>query len=223
MAFSAIEDKKAELIRKALTGGAFYAESSVAAITSMTTSTGSPAVIDLDPSKFTGYEDLGFFTDDGISHSTETTQSDITSWQSVSPTRSDITTETTQVTVVMQETKASSLALYTGVAKSTIGADATTGEVFLAKPTRPTSRSYRLLTLAVDESSDGEIYIAHFFPNAKVVGKAEQVYGKGDVAIGWGVTFQGFIDSDLGYSESLLFGGPGWEALVADMGFPVAS
>ncbi len=221
MPFSDIESKKQELIRKALGGGALLAPIATPALAALTEDTGA-GVIDLAiPPE---YRDLGYMPDDGISHSVETSQSDITSWQSVSPTRSDTTSETWQVTVVLQETKKESIALYYGAHLAALVADATTGEVVLDLPETPSSRAYRLLTLAVDKDQEGdEIYIARLFPNAKVVGKAEQVFGKGDQAIGWGLTFQGFKDSTLGTAQRTFFGGPGWQKLLTPMGFTSGS
>ena len=97
------------------------------------------------------------------------------------------------------------------------------GELVIQKPSRPKSRAYRLLSLAVDEGDDGEIYIARGLPRAKVNGKAEQAFGGGDDPIGWGVTFQGEVDPVLGTSEIWYFGGPGWNALLTEMGFEAAT
>jgi hypothetical protein len=221
MAFSAIEEKQNQLIRKALGGGALVGAITATPITAITSFTGTAPneVVDLDTTAFTGYEDLGFFTDAGISHSSDVTQSDVTSWQSRTPTRSDTVSETTQVTVVMQETKKKTIALYNDMAESALTAAAGSGEVGFSLATRPTAKYHRLITIAVDDGDAGEIYIARFFPRAKVVGKAEQVFDKSDNAIGYGVTFQGFIDSALGYSQRVMFGGPGWKALLAAMNF----
>jgi hypothetical protein len=75
------------------------------------------------------------------------------------------------------------------------------------------------MSLAVDLGDAGEIYIGRFLPRAKVTGYSEQSFGGGDDPISWGVTFTGYEDSTLGFSESWLFGGPGWNALLAEMGF----
>ena len=149
--------------------------------------------------------------------------SDVSSFQSVSPTRSDIISRVTTLNVVAQETHILTLGLYTGAELSSIEADPSTGEVSIAIPERPSSQYYRLLSISVDDTGeDGEIYIGRFLPYAKVVGLGGQNQGKGDDPIAWDLTFQGFKDSTLGYSERYIFGGPGWKALLAKMGIPDA-
>jgi hypothetical protein len=124
--------------------------------------------------------------------------------------------------VTAQETKLLTIGLATGADLAAVTPDTNTGEVRVEKPTRPASRHYRALSVAVDLGDGGEIYIARYFPRAKVTNYAEQSFGGGDDPVAWGVTLTGEEDSDLGFSESWLFGGPGWNALLADMGFPTA-
>jgi hypothetical protein len=168
------------------------------------------------------WDDLGWLTTDGASHSRDVASSDVQSWGSVTPTRTDITSDTTAVAVVAQETKLLTIGLASGVDTSTIVADADTGEVSIAKPTRPRGKYWRVMTLAVDLGDGGEIYVGRFLPRAKVTNYTEQNYGQSDDPISWGVTLTGETDPDLGYSERWLFGGPGWNALLDEMGIPRA-
>lgn len=215
----AVKNLQTELIRKSLGGSVFVAEASVEPIGTLTSATSGVSLAELP----VGYGDLGYLTDDGAAFSTDTTSSDITSWQSTSPTRSDITAETTTLTVTAQETKLLTLGLYTGIVTAALEAAADTGEVQIKKPERPSSRFYRVLSLAVDEDEDGEIYIARFLPRAKVTGKGEQSYSKSDNAIQYPITFQGYFDSEYGASESFLFGGAGWLAKLEAMGIEQAT
>lgn len=169
-----------------------------------------------------GWDDLGWLSTDGAAFSRDVATSDVTSWGSVTPTRSDVTSDTSTLAVTAQETKLLTIGLATGADLAAITPDANTGEVRVEKPTRPASRHYRALSVAVDLGDAGEIYVARFFPRAKVTNYSEQSFGGGDDPIAWGVTLTGEEDSDLGFSESWLFGGPGWNALLADMGFPTA-
>ena len=222
--FASIAKHQNELIRKALTGSVFVAPPATTAITSLTQTTGTAPnkVIDLITLP-AAWKDLGFTTDAGMQFSTETSQSDVSSFQSVSPTRSDIVSRVTTLNVVAQETNILTLGLYTGAELSSIEADPSTGEVSIAIPERPSSQYYRLLSISVDDTGeDGEIYIGRFLPYAKVVGLGGQNQGKGDDPITWDLTFQGFKDSTLGYSERYIFGGPGWKALLTKMGIPDA-
>jgi len=165
------------------------------------------------------WDDLGWLTSDGAAFSREVAQSEVTSWGSVTPTRTDVTSDTSTLTVTCQETKLLTIGLATGADLSAVTPDATTGEVSIEKPSKAASKHYRALSLAVDLGDAGEIYIARFLPRAKVTNYAEQSFGGGDDPITWGVTLTGEEDSDLGYSERWIFGGPGWSALLDDMGF----
>lgn len=218
--YSTLKNKQAELIRKALEGSAFLATVTADPIAELTTVTGvaPDEVVDLTPLP-TGYDDLGWLSAEGVSFAREVAQSDVTSWGSVTPTRSDITSDTSTVTVVAQETKLLTIGLATGADLAGITPDAASGEVSVAKPARPSARRYRLLTLAVDEGDFGEIYVARFFPRAKVTNYSEQSFTSGDDPISWGVTFTGEQDSTLGYSERWIFGGAGWKAQLAQMGW----
>ena len=169
-----------------------------------------------------GMDDLGWLSTDGAAFSRDVSTSDVQSWGSVSPTRSDITSDVSTMAVTAQETKLLTIGLATGADLASMVPDAQTGEVSVAKPTRPASKSYRALSVAVDLGDGGEIYLARFFPRGKVTNYAEQNHGGGDDPVSWGVTLTGEEDSDLGYSERWLFGGPGWNAILADMGFPTA-
>jgi hypothetical protein len=217
--YEALKNKQTELIRKALDGSVFIGDVTVDPITNLTIATGTaPVVIDLAPLP-DGMDDLGWLTSDGAQFSRDVSASEVTSWGSVSPTRTDITSDTTTLQVTAQETKLLTIGLATGADLSGIVPDATTGEVSIAKPSRPKSKHYRALSLAVDQGDAGEIYLGRFLPRAKVTGYSEQAFGGGDDPIVWGVTFTGEEDSELGYSERWLFGGPGWSALLTKMGF----
>lgn len=217
--YTALKNKQSELIRKALEGSAFLAPISAIAIADLTSVTGVAPneVVDLAPLPV-DYDDLGWLSTEGVSFAREVAQAEIASWGSVTPTRTDITSDSSTATVVCQETKLLTIGLATGADLAAITADPATGEVSIAKPARPSSKSYRLLTLAVDQADAGEIYIARFFPRAKVTNYAEQSFSGGDDPISWGVTFTGEVDSDLGYSERWIFGGAGWKALLTGMG-----
>lgn len=219
--YETLKNKQTELIRKALDGSVFTAPVTADPITNLTTYTaGPPVVIDLTALP-TGYDDLGWLSDDGVQFSRDVSSSEVTSFGSVTPTRTDITADTTTMQVTAQETKLLTIGLATGADVSGITPDAQSGEVSIAKPGRPKSKHYRVLSLAVDEGDGGEIYVARFLPRAKVTGYSEQSFSSGDDPVTWGVTLTGEEDSDLGYSERWIFGGAGWLALLSDMGFSV--
>lgn len=212
--YEALQTKKNQLIRKALNGSVFTAQASAEAVVALTDATSSL----LAPLP-TGYGDLGWLTDDGAQYSRSVDSSDVTSWGSTEPTRSDITKDQTELKVACQETKLQTIGLYTGADTTGITPDAGSGEVRIAKPLTPKARYYRVLSVAVDNTEDGEIYIARFLPRAKVSDYDDQKQSSGDDPILWGVTFTSSLDATLGFSEQHLFGGPGWKALLTDMGF----
>ena len=217
-----LRNKQAELIRKATDGSVLLASLDAPSIDKS-------VLFDADGLKAlpkTGtpklpWRDLGWLTDDGAQFSRDVSTSDITSWGSISPTRTDVTADSSTLTVACQETNIVTIGLATGMDMSTITLNAATGgAVEIKKPTRPSAKSYRVLSVAVDEYNGDEIYIARYLPRAKVTGFSEQSFGGGDEPIMWGVTFTGEEDSALGFSESWLFGGPGWTALLERMQFP---
>jgi len=221
--FASIESKKNELIRKSLRGAVFLAPRDADPIEKITDETGSlkPLPLAVGPATWK-WSDLGLLSGDGASFGGDRNESNVSSWGQTTPTRTDIVSDTTTLTVLAQETSLLTIGLYTGADLSGVTPDAG-GEVGISKPSRPASRSYRALAMAVDQSEDGEIYVARFLPNAKTSGKADQKFGEGDDPIGWGVTFTGQVDDELGYSERWMFGGPGWLALLSKMGFKAAA
>jgi hypothetical protein len=226
--YDEIKNHQNELIRKALTGSAFVAPFAADPITSLTTYhpavTGPPAVpafIDLTELP-DDWDDLGYLTDDGISTDNEVTTSDTSAWQSVEPVRSDTTSDVDTITVVAEETKLLTIGLYTGALISPTSLAANTAELGIAKPARPSARYWRVLTLAVDGEGDDEFFMGRFFPRVKVTSRTAQSYAKGDDPVTWGVTLTAYPDSALGYSAKWLFGGNGWKAKAAAMGFTIA-
>jgi hypothetical protein len=166
-----------------------------------------------------GYEDVGYLTDDGIAQENEVTESNVTSFQSVTPTRSDITSDVDSVSIVAQETKLLTIGLLTGAALTPASRNATTGTLSIAKPERPVARHYRAFGLAVDGEGEDEFFIGRIYPKLKVTSKAAQNWAKGDDPITWGVTFTAFADATEGYSVRYVFGGLGWRNRLVEMGF----
>lgn len=219
--YDELQNRKRALIRKTIDGSCFFASSDAPAIEAITDETGSLVALPSGTGVSLPWDDAGYLTGDGMQHSREVSTSDVTSFGQQTPTRSDITTDTTTLTIACQETKLSTIGLATGVDTTTLQ-PATGGEVIIRKPARPSPRQYRVLNLAVDLAEEGEIYIARFFPIVKITAFADQPFTGGDEALLWGVTAQAQMDDVLGYSESWHFGGPGWLALLDEMGFPPA-
>ena len=219
MPYDTIAQLNNDLVRKALKGSLFVAPESAEAVTEDTLFDPTTGELVALP---TAYTDGGLTTDEGLRFSRETEESTITSWQSITPTRTDKTSDSETVAVDFQELNVTTLELYTGADLSAVTVSAT-GTLSIQKPALPRDPYFRLLALAVDIVDGDELVMAQFFPRAKVTSYSEQAWAKGDTAVNWGMTFDTFVDEDLGYSKDSLFGGPGFLALAAEMGFTVAS
>ena len=214
VSFDTLSQKKTELVRKTIDLSLFVADHTADGITTLTdTDKGLKAL----PA---GWDDLGLLTTDGIQHSRDVNVSDVRSAGRIDPSRSDITSDQTAIQVSAQETKLTTIGLYTGQDMSGVTPDATSGEVSIAKPARPRPKYYRAMSVGVDESDGGEIYIARYFPRVRVTNFDDQNYTSDeDEALLWPVTLTAYVDSTAGYSERWLFGGPGWFSLLSEMGF----
>ncbi len=216
--YADLADKKNQLIRKALTGSVFIAPPSVTNLAALTS--GSSAALVALP---TGWEDLGYVTKDGVGYGRETEQSEVTSFGSQQPTRTDQVSDVLSMTVTAQETKLLTLGLYIGIDTTGIQAAATTGETRIAKPQFAASYHYRVLGLFIDEVEEGEIYMARYFPYAKITERGEQTMSDGDDPVTYNLTFRAEEDSSTGTDAEWIFGGPGWKAMLPDMGISQAA
>lgn len=218
--YADLADKKNELIRRAKNGSVFVAEMATA-VPAALTSTSAATLLTLDPDDWT---DLGWFSTDGVTYDRETDQVETSSFGSSESTRSDVTKDEISMTCTAQETKALTMGITTGADIAAIMADATTGEVAIAKPSTPKLRFYRVLGLFLDHNDDGlEIYFGRLMPRAQVADFGSQSYNEDETGISYPMTWRGKEDSVLGYSHKWFWGGPGWKALLTDMAIPNAT
>ena len=98
MSYADIEERKQQLIRKALKGSVFIADITADPITALTAG----ATADLSPLP-TGYSDLGWLTEEGMPFGRDVGQSNVTSFGSQTPTRSDVTSDTTTSPVTVSD------------------------------------------------------------------------------------------------------------------------
>ena len=214
VAYDDLQQRNAALIMKTLQGSVFVAPSSADVITSLT-----------DADKLlkelpAGYDDLGWMSEDGAQFGRDVDVSDINGFGSVEPLRSDVNSDVTTLQVSCLETKKATIGLYTGADMSTATPDPTSGELSIAKPARPGFRFYRVLVVGVDLTDDGEYYVARFLPRTRVTDYDEQNYQSSDDSpVTFGVTLTAYSDATLGYSENYIWGGPGFAAKLASMGF----
>lgn len=218
--FDDLTEKKEQLVRKPLDGSCFIAPTTADHIdvaTLFSATAGSVGQIQTLP---TGYIDLGLLNPDGMSFARETSTSDIMAFGRQTPVRSDVTADTTTLSVTAIETSLATIGFGTG-ATLLAGSRGTNGAVQIKKPPRPSAKEYHVLGVAVDQNPETgrEIYICRYLPRGKVTAFGDQVFGGTDNPIAWNATITGQMDSEWGASESWLFGGPGWNDLLVDMGF----
>lgn len=217
--FDDLAVKKEQLVRRPMDGSAFFRPPGNAAVLDETTlfaaTTGSLQVLPVA----SGWGDLGLLTPDGMGFSREVTNSEIMAFGRQTAVRSDIVSDTTSLNIVAIETNLISIGLGTGANITKSSRNATNGSLMIKKPPRPTAREYEVLTLAVDNTDKGPIYIGRYMPKAKVTGFSDQALGGTDNAIEWGTTLTSNFSAKHGFSEAWLFGGEGWKALLVDMGF----
>lgn len=219
MSVASIAERQQNLIRKAQDAVVFVADESAQAIEAITVddpgNPGTPILITL-PS---GWTSLGHHTeDDGINWTRDVSSEDVRSHGSSEPTRRDIVSDVSGLTVLAQESKEKTMELFHNMDLSGVVADATTSEVGFNRPTVPATRYYQLLALASDGAGADIIYFARFCPRVAVTDFAEQPWTKAD-AVRWPLTFTAFVDSTLGYSMREMWGGQGMQTLATDMGF----
>lgn len=212
--YSALAEKKNELIRKGIKGSVFVAPATAPAVTASVlfdVITGELAALP------TGYFDLGYTDTVGAKFARAVKATDISSWGSNEPTRSDITSDVTTLVVNAQETKAGTIAVYCGLDPTTLSATVN-GVLEIQRPDVVNPFYWRVLAVSVDETNNGEIAICRFLPRALVTAFADQEYSNAANPILYGITFQAFTDSTLGYAVDDFYGGAGWKYLGDDMG-----
>lgn len=209
-AFSDLQSRASEFIRKGLEGSVFVAPmSETTPITALKDATGLLAL----PA---GYVDVGWITkDQGVAWTRDVDTSDVTSWGAAEPTRRDVVTDVSGLQFTMQESKQAVFELYDGIDLSAKTRDAN-GNVTWDKPDRPASIYYRILVIAKDGDGADAIYFAKWLPRVQVTDRAEQNWNEGS-EVQYGVTITGFVDSTFGTSQRTLWAGPA--ATMTAMGF----
>jgi hypothetical protein len=203
-----ISNWRNELILKALYGSVFVAEEDVPLLdtAALFDAEGEIQPLPVD------WQDVGYINTDGASFPRETENSDINSWQSTEPTRSDLTTDTSSASWVMQETNPISLGVYEDIPFDELGL---VGESWTwDKPANPLGLYRRYLFVAQDNYQGLPIYIVKMFPRGKVTEREDETQNR-ENAIERGVTVTAYRDSSIGTSVRAWVDGPGWRALAS--------
>jgi hypothetical protein len=200
-----------EYIRKQLVQAVFAADYSVSAITAPFNSTdGALATIPA------GYVPVGYTTDDGVTFTSDLSMADVTSSQSVEPTRSDVESDVLSAQFAPQETNAATVALFEGLPLSGTGALPAMGTAWQwDRAASPANPFRRLLFIGLDYGDDGgEIYVVKFFPRARLTSKDDEQWAR-STETQRPVTFNAYRDSAVGTSCRNWVDGPGWRSLAA--------
>jgi hypothetical protein len=216
---AALASHKSELIRKALEGSVFVAPSTASPITTMTS--GASSALASLPANYT---DVGLVEKgNAVTWSRSVTTQEVMVWGDLFPARRDITKDDSTLKFTMVETKRLSLELYYGLDLSSTTANATTKEVSFAQPARPSTKFWRVFGLFQDGTGTDAIYVGRFYPRASVTDMSDQKWDDDADPLLWDVSMSAVRDDDLGYAVKHFFGGPGWAALLSDLGFTAAS
>jgi len=191
--------RKLGLIRRGQAGGIFIAPYTTPAI-SLTNlfdpTTG--ALLDALPS---GYIALGDISPAGVVFERSVTTTDIASWESDSPAREDITSDTSTMVIEPRETNQDTISLF----------NALVGPYALSsKGTSLFPNHWRILAITINEVSD--IVYARFFPRALV-----STYANTSDPIEYGVTVLACVDSVVDSPELFFWGGEGLPSREMDL------
>lgn len=215
--FSALRDAQSKLIRKTL-GGVILVGDLDAEIPDKFF-TGPGTLADL---KAAGFNSLGWLTKaDGINFTRETEQAEVESFGALEPTRIDFTKDVTSSAFRCQETNKSVLEMYHNVNLDEVTVDSETGEFSFDSPEIPEALYRRVIYIARDGNGPNAKYIIKVMPRA-IVSEVQEQGWTSESELSYGMTVKATRDDDYGYSVSHRFGGPGFLALAADMGFDLS-
>lgn len=214
--FEDLREAKGALIRKALGGFIVVAPMDVEVPDKFVDADG--GLIDL---KALGYQKLGWLTKgDGINFSRDVEQQETESFGALEPTRIDFTKDVTSAAFRCQETNKQVLEMYYNLDLSDVTADAN-NEFSFENEAQPSTIYRRMIYIAKDGNGEDAKYIIKTMPKAIVSEVQEQAWSS-ESELSYGLTVKATSDDDLGFSVRHSFGGPGFGALLADMGFAAA-
>ncbi|MFD8937327.1 phage tail protein [Streptomyces sp. NPDC059578] len=194
------------MVRKALSYAIFIADTDAPVLTAPFDSSG---VLQTLPS---GYQPIGFTSDDGATWSGDYSLADVMSGQSAKPVRSDVETDTVTVQFVPIETNTASTCLFEDLPLSALGAVGTPWD--WSRPMAPPTIYRRLIGIARDTAEGGTdpIYIVRHFPLALRSERGDQQWARPE-AISHEVTMTAYHDDEAGTDSRTWIDGPGWRAL----------
>lgn len=162
-----------------------------------------------------GYVPAGYTTDDGITFTSDLSMSDVTSSQSVEPTRSDVESDVLSAQYTPQETNPATVALYEGLPLAGTGALPALGSSWSwDRPSTPKNPYRRLVFIGLDFNESGEeIYVVKHMPRARLTNRDDEQWSRGETT-NRPVTFTAYRDSAVGTSCRTWIDGPGWRSMA---------
>jgi len=146
--------------------------------------TTAPAPTDADTPP-TGFDDLGYVSEDGVTETRERSSEQIRAWQHADVLREVVTEASVTYTFRMVETKAETISLYYGS-----DVDPLDGSVAIV-PARTGGRKSFIIDVI-----DGTDFIRTYIPNGEVTEVGDQVYASGE-AVGYEVTITAYPSNSI--------------------------
>lgn len=205
-------------IRKGKKVGVFVAPMSVAVPLKITAGGTSGTPITL--AELTGWSPIGLLRkDDGVSMSRDRDKSEVMAIGYNDPVRSDFTSDVFSAGIVALETRKTTIEKALNVDLTSVVPDANTGEVSFPQPADQDTTRNRWMFLAQDGVGVDRYWWGRCFTAGVVSETDEQNLASDDGSWTWPMTVTSETDTDLGYGVYHYFGGGGWKARLASMGF----
>jgi len=210
---SSIAVKHTELIRKVQQASVFVAPIATAIPAAFTT--GATADLTALPA---AWKDVGVVTkDDAYSWTRSVNMAETTSHGFVDPTRRDITSNVSSLQFTAQELSRVVLEQYHNVDLSAVTSTVTTNEFSFSDPLAPATRFSRIIAIGQDGAGTNAIFIIRIMPRAIMTAPGDMSWSD-DNELTFPMEFSATPDTTLGYSMRYVFAGPGWKALITNMG-----
>jgi hypothetical protein len=128
----------------------------------------------------TGFNDLGYVSEDGVTETRDRSTTTIKAWQNAATVREVVTEASLQYKLTLLETKEETVQAYYGTA-----VNATDGSVTIVPSSTGGQNSY------VIDVVDGTDYIRTYIPLGEIIEVGDQVYASGE-AVGYEVTISAY-------------------------------
>ncbi|WP_448319230.1 phage tail tube protein [Streptomyces sp. CO7] len=151
----------------------------------------------------TGWIDLGYATEDGLTEALNEDRQEFRAWGETSPVRTQVTNRTTTFKVILQQTSAHTLGLFYGVdtADMTSSGTGATQALTFAEPPVGQPLTYALGMDVVDGDYPRRLLVAR----AEVTARGEVTY-KTDTTVSYDITFTALAGTGGTSAISRMFG-----------------